>query len=384
MTSKDFYNTLGVERGASDQDIKRAYRKKAQKYHPDKNKGDKASETKFKEINEAYETLSDKQKRSFYDQFGSTQGAANPGGGGGQYGGFNAQGFDFNNMGGGFADIFESFFSGGQGGQTTRTRRGGPVRGEDIEARIRIKFKESVTGAERELEITKADKCDHCNATGAEPGSTINTCGTCKGTGEVREIRQTLLGQIATSRTCDSCHGEGKIPDKKCTVCHGTTRKRVKTKVKIKIPAGIHDDSTIRLSGKGEAGVKGGSYGDLYLHINVESDPAFLRNGDDIHTEQEIHMLQGVLGDEITINTIYEKIKMKIPAGTQSGKVFKLKNYGMPRLNTVQKGDHYLKVTLDVPAKLSKKEKELYIELAKEAKLSLKKGGKEGFFDIFA
>lgn len=381
MTSKDFYKTLGVERGASDQDIKRAYRKKAQKFHPDKNKGDKASEAKFKEVNEAYETLSDNKKRTFYDQFGSTQGAAGPGGG--QYGGFNAQGFDFSNMGGGFSDIFESFFSGGQGGQTTRTRRGGPVRGEDIEARIRIKFKESVTGAERELEITKADKCDHCNATGAEPGSKIKSCGTCKGTGEVREIRQTLLGQIATSRTCETCHGEGKIPDKKCAVCHGTTRKRTKDKVKIKIPAGIHDDSTIRLSGKGEAGIKGGSYGDLYLHINVESDPAFLRNGDDIHTEQQIHMLQGVLGDEISINTIYEKVKMKIPTGTQSGKVFKLKNYGMPRLNTAQKGDHYLKVILDVPLKLSKKEKELYIELAKEAKLSLKKGGKEGFFDIF-
>jgi len=383
MSQKDFYKTLGVERGASDQDIKRAYRKKAQKYHPDKNKGDKEAETKFKEVNEAYETLSDKKKRSFYDQFGSTQGAAGPGGAG--FGGFNAQGFDFNNMGGGFADIFESFFSGGAGGaQKTRTRRGGPMRGEDIEAQIKIKFEESVTGAERELEISKADKCDHCNATGAEPGSKIKDCGTCKGTGEVREVRQTLLGQIATSRTCDNCMGEGRIPEKKCTVCHGTTRKRVKDKVKVKIPAGINDDSTIRLSGKGEAGTKGGSYGDLYLHINVAPSEKFLRNGDDIHTEHKIHLLQGVMGDEIEVDTIYEKVKLKIPAGTPSGKVFKLKGYGMPRLNTSQKGDHYLKVILDIPTKLNKKEKELYTELAKEAKLNLKKGGKDGFFDIFS
>lgn len=379
--SKDFYKTLGVERGASDQDIKKAYRKMAQKYHPDKNKGDKEAEAKFKEINEAYETLSDNKKRSFYDQFGSTQGAG-PGGAG--FGGFNAQGFDFNNMGGGFADIFESFFSGGAGGTRTRSRRSGPIRGEDIEAQIRIKFKESVIGAERELEITKADKCDHCKATGAEPGTKIKECGTCKGTGEVREVRQTLLGQIATSRTCDSCNGEGKTPEKKCAVCHGTTRKRVKEKVKVKIPAGIHDDSTIRLSGKGEAGIKGGDYGDLYLHINVESDPEFVRSGEDIHTEEKIHLLQGVLGDEIEVSTIYEKVKLKIPTGTSSGKVFKLKGYGMPRLNTAQKGDHYLKIILDIPAKLNKKEKELYLELAKEAKLNLKKGGKEGFFDIFS
>jgi len=378
MNQKDFYETLGVKKGANDQDIKRAYRKMAQKYHPDKNKGDKTAEAKFKEVNEAYETLSDKKKRTFYDQFGQTTGPSGPGGAQG-FNGFNAQGFDFSNMGGGFADIFESFFGGSAGGARTRSRGGGPIRGEDIQANIRIKFAESVTGTDRELEITKAEKCDNCKATGAEPGSKIVTCTTCNGTGEIKEVRQTLLGQMATSRTCDSCRGEGRTPEKKCSVCHGTTRVRKKEKVKIKIPAGINDDSTIRLSGKGEAGVKGGSYGDLYLHINVESHKDFVRSGDDIHTEHQIHLLQGVLGDEIEIPTVYEKVKLKIPSGTQSGKVFKLKGYGMPRLNTSQKGDHYIKVLLDVPAKLSKKEKELYAQLAKEAKLDIEEG-KKGLF----
>lgn len=382
MSQKDFYSTLGVDRSASDQDIKRAYRKLAQKYHPDKNEGDKGAEKKFKEVSEAYETLSDKQKRTFYDQFGSTQGAA--GGGASGFGGFNgnAQGFDFSNFGGGFADIFESFFSGGAGGPTRRRSRG-PIRGDDIEARIKITFDESVKGTNRELEITKADKCDHCNGNGAEPGSKIVTCKTCGGSGEVREVRQTLLGQIATSRACDQCHGEGRTPEKKCTVCHGTTRKRVTEKVKIKIPAGISNESTIRLSGKGEAGISGGSYGDLYFHIVVTPHKDFVRSGEDIHADQTIHMLQGVLGDEIDVKTVYGKIKLKIPTGTPSGKIFKLKGYGMTRVNTQQKGDHYLKVLLDVPSKFSKKEKQLYAELAKEAKLNLKPEGKSGFFDQF-
>lgn len=385
MNSKDFYKLLGVERSSSDKDIKRAYRKLAQKYHPDKNKGDKEAENKFKEINEAYETLSDKQKRSFYDQFGQTQGAAGAGGASG-FEGFNGQGFDFSGFaggggGGGFADIFESFFGGG-GGRAQSTRRG-PMRGEDIEATIRIKFNESVTGTDRELEITKAETCDNCNGKGAEPGSKIKSCSTCNGTGEVRQIRQTLLGQIATSRACETCHGEGRVPEKKCSVCHGTTRVRRKEAVKVKIPAGISNESTIRLSGKGEAGTNKGPHGDLYLHILVDPDKNFVRSGHDIHTEQEIHMLQGVLGDGIDVKTIYGKIKLKIPSGTQSGKVFKLKDYGMPKINSSQKGDHYLKIIVVTPHKLSKKEKELYAMLAKEAKLNFKSGDKDGFLSKF-
>jgi len=384
MSQKDFYSTLGVEKNASDQDIKKAYRKLAQKYHPDKNKGDKDAESRFKEISEAYETLSDKQKRSFYDQFGSTQS-----GGGGSSSGFggysgNAQGFDFSSFGGGFSDIFESFFNGGAGsGGGGRRRSRGPIRGDDIEANIKITFEESVKGTSRELEVTKADKCGNCGGNGAEPGTKIVTCKTCGGTGEVREVRQTILGQMATSRACDQCNGEGRTPEKKCSVCHGTTRTRVSEKVKVKIPAGISNDSTIRLSGKGEAGISGGAYGDLYLHITVTPSKDFLRSGDDIHAEHTIHLIQGVLGDEIDIKTVYGKIKLRIPEGTPSGKVFKLKGYGMPRVNSQHKGDHYLKIILDIPEKLSRKEKQLYAELAKEAKLDLKPGGKPGFFDQF-
>lgn len=385
MADKDFYKTLGVERGATDQEIKKAYRRKAQKYHPDKNEGDKSAEKKFKEVSEAYETLSDNQKRTMYDQFGSSGSAGFGGGGGGyggQSGGFNAQGFDFSSFGGGFGDMFEGFFNGGGGGGARQ--KAGPRRGEDIGANIKINFEESVTGTERELEITKLEKCDHCKGNGAEPGTRIKTCTSCNGAGEIRQMRQTLFGQMATTRVCEECGGAGKTPDQKCTVCHGTTRVRKKENVKIKIPAGISDGSTIRLSGKGEAGSNSGPYGDLYLHITVKHHKDFVRSGNDIHAEQKIHVLQGVLGDEIDVKTVHGKVKLKIPAGTASEKVFKLRNYGMPKLNSSIKGDHFVKIILDVPHKLTKRERELYGELAHEAKLSLKGKAKDGFFSHFA
>jgi len=382
MAEKDFYKTLGVERNATDAEIKKAYRRMAQKYHPDKNEGDKTAEKKFKEIGEAYETLSDKQKRSMYDQFGSSGGAGFGGSGFSGAQGFNAQGFDFSSFGGGFGDMFESFFNGG--GSGTSRRKSGPRRGEDIVANIKITFEESVSGTERELEITKLEKCDHCKGTGAEPGTRIKTCTSCNGTGEIRQMRQTLFGQMATTRVCEECGGAGKTPDQKCTVCHGTTRVRKKETVKVKIPAGISDGSTIRLSGKGEAGSNNGPYGDLYLNISVKYHKDFVRSGNDIHSEQKIHVLQGVLGDEIDIKTVHGKVKLKIPAGTASEKVFKLKNYGMPKLNSSIKGDHFVKIILDIPNKLTKREKELYKELAHEAKLNLKGKSKDGFFSHFA
>lgn len=377
MPQKDYYKTLGVDRGASDQDIKRAYRRLAQKYHPDKNKGDKEAEKKFKDLSEAYETLSDRQKRSYYDQFGSAEGI--PGGAAG-FSGFQGEGgFDF---GGGFADIFESFFGGAAGARSQGQKRG-PIRGEDITAAVKIKFEESVTGTERELEIIKAETCDRCRGSGAEPGSKIITCKTCSGSGVIRQIRQTLLGQMATSRICETCEGEGSMPEQKCTVCHGTGRVRKKEKVKVKIPAGISDESTIRLREKGEAGIRGGSHGDLYLQISVEPHKDFVRSGDDIHTEEKIHLLQGVLGDEVNVKTIQGSLNLKIPPGTQSGKVFKLKSYGMQKVNSSQRGDHYIKVILDIPQKLSKKERELYKQLAEESGVDVKGAGKEGFFDKF-
>jgi molecular chaperone DnaJ len=371
--AKDYYEILGVPKDAGVDQIKKAYRKLALEYHPDKHKGDKAAETKFKEINQAYEVLSDKQKRSTYDQFGSAGETA-----GGFGGGFSGGGFDFSSFaeGGGFADIFETFF--GQQARP-RQRRRGPRRGEDIEFQLNITFEEAVFGTEKELLVTKTESCDRCRGTGAEPGSKTIMCPTCRGSGEIRSIRQTLLGQVATSQVCPNCMGEGNIQEKKCTKCQGSTRIEKDEKVRVRIPAGVDNNSTIRLGGKGEAGIFGGPYGDLYVHLRVASSRKFVRSGYDIHTEAHIHLLQAVLGDVVEVETLDGKLALKIPAATQSGKVFRLKEQGVQRLRGEGKGDHFVKVLVDVPAKLSKKEKELYQQLAKEAGLELKTT-KEGFF----
>jgi len=371
--AKNYYEVLGISKGASEQEIKKAYRKLAQQYHPDKHKGDKGAESKFKEANEAYEVLSDKQKRSQYDTFGS---AGGQGGGFGGAQGFDASGFDFSQFsGGGFSDIFETFFGGGGG----KKRRSGPAQGNDIEFQLTISFEDAAFGTEKELMVTKSVQCDHCRATGAEPGSKSVSCKTCNGTGEVRTVRQTLLGQMATSATCSECNGEGRMHEKKCTVCHGATRIRRDEKVKVKIPAGVDNDSTIRLSDKGEAGYLGGPSGDLYLHIRVSSSKKFVRNGYDVHSEIHIHLLQALLGDEIEVDTLRGKMMLKIAPGTQSGKVYRLKEYGIEKLRGTGKGDLYTKIIVDIPTKLSRKERDLYIQLAKEAKISTK--GKNGFLD---
>lgn len=373
---RDYYEILGISKDATDQDIKKAYRKLAQKYHPDKHKGDKESEKKFKEANEAYEVLSDKQKRSNYDSFGKA-GAQGFGGAGGQ--GFSDAGFDFSSFSGsgGFADIFETFFGGSAGGGGGSKKRG-PKPGSDIEFQIQLSFEEAAFGTEKELMVTKPVGCDHCQGTGAEPGSKSVSCNLCNGTGEIRQVRQTLFGQMATSRPCTECHGEGRVHEQKCTVCQGSTRIKRDEKVKVKIPAGVDNDSTIRLSGKGEAGVFGGPNGDLYVHIRVAPSKKFVRNGYDVHSEVHIHLLQAILGDEIKIDTLKEKIGLKIPAGTQSGKVFRLKDYGIEKLRDSGIGDQYVKIVVDIPGKLSRKERELYLQLAEESKIPLSE--KKGFF----
>jgi molecular chaperone DnaJ len=364
--AKDYYELLGVAKGANDQEIKRAYRKLAMQHHPDKNKGDKTAESKFKEINQAYETLSDKQKRAAYDQFGEAgaQGFGGQGGfGGGQ--GFGAEGFDFSSFAGqgGFSDIFEQFFGGA--GRSQQKKRG-PRPGEDIEFRMNLTFEEAAFGVEKELLVTKAVSCDLCQGTGAEPGSKVVTCTTCGGTGEVRQIRQTLFGQMATTAACPQCYGEGRVTEKKCTKCNGATRVRKEEKVKVKIPAGVDNDSTVRLSGKGQSGIYGGAPGDLYVHIVVSASKQFLRNGYDVHSEEHIHFLRAILGAEIEIRTIHGKIGLRIPSGTQSGKVFKLKEYGIEKLRGTGKGDHYVKIIVDIPTRINRKERELYNQLAKE------------------
>jgi len=372
--AKDLYEILGVAKGANDQEIKNAYRKLALKWHPDKHKGEKEAEDKFKEINQAYEVLSDKSKRQQYDTFGSTGG---PGGGPGFGGAQGFGGFDFSGEGAGFADIFETFFGGGGGGGKGRASRksGGAMRGNDIEANIKITFEEAVFGCEKELEISKPDQCGHCKGNGAEPGTPIVTCKQCHGSGEIRTVRNTILGQMSTAHICDECNGAGRVAEKKCTTCHGTTRVRMKERVKVKIPAGVDNGSTIRVSGKGEGGARGGASGDLYINLAVEASKKFVRDGMDIHSEVEIPVIQAVLGSEVEVETLEGPQKIRIPAGTQDGKVFKLSEKGVVRIGGSARGNQLVKLRVKIPEKLSKREKELYIELAKESGIDVKKGG---------
>lgn len=364
MSKRDYYEVLGVAKGATDDEIKKAYRKAALKYHPDKG-GGKESEEKFKEANEAYQVLSDKTKRQQYDQFGHNGpfGAGSGAGGYQQYGGFNGQGFDINfDDLGGFGDIFESFFGGGgasRGG--TRQRRGA-----DIQAEITIDFSDSVFGAEKDFTLLKMSECDRCNGTGAEPKSAMKTCPTCHGSGQVQTQARTIFGTFAQTAVCPECKGEGKIPEKKCTKCHGEGRLKRQETIKVKIPAGIANGQTIRISGKGEAGERGTQPGDLYLRINVRGDKRFERDGYNIISEANVSFPQAALGTTVTVETVDGEVTLKIPAGTQSGKVFKLSGKGVPHLNGTRRGDHLITVNVKTPTTLTKKQKQLLEEFEKE------------------
>ncbi len=361
MANKDLYEILGVSKTANDAEIKSAYRKLALKWHPDKHKGDKQAEEKFKEINEAYSVLSDKQKRQQYDTFGSTGGPQGFSGAGG------FSGFDFGDAGG-FADIFESFFGGGmRGSSRSSSQKQVNKRGNDIESDIVLDFEEAVFGVEKDLLITKASKCENCDGTGAEKGSKIVDCKECDGKGEVTTIKNTILGQMRSSRTCNYCNGEGKMPENRCRVCHGTSRVRKSEKISVKVPAGVDNGSVIRVSQKGEAGIKGGPSGDLYLNITVKPSKEFYREGTSIYSEYELPIAFAVLGTQIEVNTLYGKTKIKIPSATQEGTIFKLSGKGVSRIDNGKKGDHFVKIRVKIPKKLSKKEKQLFEELAKES-----------------
>ena len=357
----DYYKILGIEKNATETEIKKAYRKLAQQYHPDKGKG---NEEKFKEVTEAYEVLGDKQKRAQYDQFGSVSGNGNGGFGGFDFGGF--QGSNINFGGIDLGDVFESFFGGGG----TR-RRSGPQKGNDIEMVLQITFEEAIFGTSKEVEISRYELCHTCNGNGAEPGTSLKTCEVCSGTGQQVRIQRTPLGQIQTSSVCSNCQGAGQIPEKKCHTCHGEGRELKTSVIKAKIPAGINDRAVLRIKEKGEAGTQGGGYGDLFLHISVTPSKEFDRINDDIYTEQHIHLLQAVLGDQIQVKTVHGEVTLKIPAGTESGKVFKIKEYGVPRVNSLSKGDHHVKIMIDIPKKLTRSEKKLYEELVKESGLNI-------------
>jgi molecular chaperone DnaJ len=352
MSDKDYYSALGVSKNASQAEIKTAFRKLAHKHHPDKG-GDSA---KFKEINEAYQVLGNEEKRKKYDQFGSSFDSAGAGGFSGfQRGGFSGQNVNFDDFGDIFGDMF-GFSSGSR-------QRGGPEGGESIEAILEIDFMEAAFGTEKEIMLNKNVKCDKCDGQGAEPGSKIETCSTCKGRGRVLKVQRTIFGAMQVEALCSDCSGEGKTYSQKCSKCKGMGMYGGKEKMKIKIPAGINEGEAIRLHGKGHSGPKGSSAGDLILRIRVKPNQDFRREGYDIYTDLEINIKQAILGDKIEVNTIHGPISLKIPEGTQSGTTFKLSGKGVPKLRGSGKGDHFIKARVDIPKKLSRKDQKALKEI---------------------
>lgn len=348
MANKDYYAALGLEKGASDEEIKKAFRKLAIKYHPDKNQGNKEAESKFKEINEAYQVLSDPDKKAKYDMYGT----ADFDGSGFGSGGFG--GFDFSDMGG-FGDIFESFFGGGGGGGR---RKNGPQKGSDLEYTINLSFEEAVFGVEKEISIDRSETCETCKGSGAKAGTSKKTCPTCNGQGQVRVQRQTPLGSFVSTSTCNTCGGSGTIIEEPCTDCHGRGHVRKSRKIKVNIPAGVDTGNVMPLRGQGNHGTNDGPPGDLYVRINVAPSKKFVRKGNDIYIDKHISMGKAALGTEITVATVDGDVKYTIPSGTQSGTLFRLKGKGIPRVNSSGRGDQYVKVIVDIPKNLNEKQKD--------------------------
>lgn len=361
MAKRDYYEVLGVGKNASADEIKKAFRRAAVEHHPDRG-GD---ETKFKEINEAYEVLKDTSKRQRYDQFGH----AGVGGAAGDnpFGGFGGQGnpptggvnFDFGDLG--LGDIFNSFFGGGGGGGHRRQ-----TRGRDVETGVEISFEQAVFGTEVELGLHLDDTCEHCKGTTVEPGYELKTCDQCKGSGQVVTVARTIFGNIQQAATCPKCKGRGKVPEKVCSVCKGKGTQSKKQNVELKIPAGVDDGATIRLREHGEA-IANGSKGDLYVNIRVKPHKKFTREGDLILSEEHVGMVEAALGTEIAVDTVDGPVRMKVPAGTQSGSDFKLSNHGVPHLKGQTRGAHIVTILVDTPTKLTKRQQELLVEFGKSS-----------------
>lgn len=365
MSKRDYYEVLGVSKGASADEIKKAFRKLAAKYHPDKEGGD---EDKFKEANEAYEVLKDQQKRQRYDQFGhaGVGGAGFGGGGGNPFEGFGSQGMHFDFGDGDLGDIFSQFFGGGSQSSSSRQQR----RGNDIETSITLTFKEAVFGVQKKVTLDMQDECSHCHGQRAEPGHGTKICPTCKGAGHIPRVMNTMFGQMQQSVTCNSCNGRGKIPEKVCSVCKGMGTEKRKQTITVKVPSGIDDGAVIRLRERGEA-VPDGVRGDLYINVRVSADKQFTREGDLILSSQSIDMIDAALGTEIDVATVDGEVRMKVPAGTQSGTDFKLSGHGVVHPGGDTRGAHIVTINVETPQKLTKKQKEILTQFKATKKRSL-------------
>ena len=350
---RDYYEVLGVSKSASEEEIKKAYKKLARKYHPDLNPDNKEAEEKFKEANEAYEILSDAQKKARYDQFGFA--GVDPSYGAGAGGGYGAGGFDFGDLG----DIFGSFFGGGFGGfGGTRSNPNAPQRGESLRTSVTISFEEAAFGCEKQVTVERVEQCDTCGGTGCEKGTSAETCPDCHGSGMIQQRRQTPLGVMATSAPCPRCSGKGKIIHHPCKACRGSGMLRRRKTLKVSIPAGIDNGQTISLRGQGNAGKNGGPAGDLLIVVGVRPHEIFRREGTSVLCEAPITFTQAALGSELEIPTIDGKVKYTIPEGTQSGTVFRLKGKGIPGLNGRARGDQYVTVYIETPRNLTKEQKD--------------------------
>lgn len=357
---KDYYEVLGVDKSASDEDIKKAFRKLALKYHPDRNPGDKVAEEKFKEINEAYQVLSDPQKKSNYDQYGTADFNGQGGfGGAGGFEGFGGAG-GFGDI---FGDIFGDMFS---GGGSSRRPKNGPQRGADLELTVDLTFEEAAKGIKKDIEVYRNENCEYCKGTGAKPGTSHKTCDKCHGTGQIKVQKNTPFGSFVSVATCDKCHGEGRIIETPCPKCHGKGKVRNKKIVSINIPAGVDTGNTIPLRGEGEAGTKGGPSGDLYIHIRVKPHKIFKRQGFDIICEVPISFTKAALGGEITIPTLEGDSTYTILEGTQPGMVVRVRGKGIQKLRTTSKGDLYVKLNVEIPKHMNEKQKDLMRKLAEE------------------
>lgn len=352
MPTKDYYELLGVERNADADEIKRAYRSLARKHHPDVAEDKASAEHHFKEINEAYEVLSDPNKRAQYDRFGTVSGA-----GGGNFG--------FDGFGpAGFGDIFDMFFGEmRQGGQTAR--RSGPQRGSDLRYDLEITLEEAFTGTTREISFSHLAQCETCKGAGAKPGSLVTACERCQGSGVMRTVRQTPLGQFVTQTTCNMCGGEGSVIAQPCETCNGRGRHEIERKLSVKVPAGVDDGSRIRISGNGEAGIRGGASGDLYVYLSIAPHHLFKRDGLDTYVDIPISFPQAALGSSLQVPSLEGALPLTVPAGTASGTRMRMRGHGMPSVRGTQRGDHHVTVYVSVPSKLSKRQREILEEYAR-------------------